>query len=69
MREPLFAAWVITLCPDAELVLPHAPAILAAIRHFRYDRLYLSNFFPAELASYRLAALGALGSRSQSAQG
>jgi len=58
MREPLFAVWGITICPDAQVVLPHAPAILAAIRHFQYDRLYLSNFFPAELAYYRLIALG-----------
>jgi len=58
MREPLFAAWVATLCPDAEVLQRHAPAILAAIRHYRYERLYLSQFFPAELAWYRLKLSG-----------
>lgn len=58
VREPLFAAWVVTLCPDPEIVRRHAPAILAAIRHYRYDGLYLSQFFPAELAYYRLRLSG-----------
>lgn len=59
MREPLFAAWVITLCPDPAVLRRHAPAILEAIRHYRYDRLYTSQFFPAELAYYRLRLSGA----------
>jgi len=58
MREPLFAAWVVTLCPDLEVLRRHAPAILAAIRHYRYDHLYLSQFFPAESAFYRLKLTG-----------
>lgn len=54
VREPLFAAWVVTLCPDRTVLQQHAPAILQAIRHYRYDRLYISQFFPAEAAYYRL---------------
>jgi len=54
VREPLFGAWVVTLCPDADVVRPHVPAILEAIHHYQCDRLYLSQFFPAELAYYRL---------------
>lgn len=54
VREPLFAAWVVTLCPDPAVLQQHAPAILQAIRHYRYDRLYISQFFPAEGAYYRL---------------
>ncbi|MEW6359659.1 MAG: hypothetical protein AB1696_25200 [Planctomycetota bacterium] len=58
VREPLFSAWVVTLCPDPEVVRRHAPAIIEAIRHYRYDRLYISQFFPAELAYYRLKMSG-----------
>lgn len=58
MREPLFAAWAVTLCPEPEVVRQHAPAIMAAIHHYRYDGLYLSQFFPAELAYYRLKLSG-----------
>ncbi|MBU0607963.1 MAG: hypothetical protein KKI08_08740 [Armatimonadetes bacterium] len=54
VREPLFAAWIVTLCPDAELVAAHTPAIMQALRHFQYDRLYLSQFFAGELAYYQL---------------
>lgn len=58
MREPLFAAWTITLCPDPAVLRQFAPKILAAIRHYRYDRLFTSQFFPAELAFYRLQLAG-----------
>ena len=58
MREPLFAAWVITLCPEPAVLQQFAPDILKVIAHFRYDRLYTSQFFPAELAYYRLKMAG-----------
>ena len=58
MREPLFAAWVVTLCPDPAVLRQHAPAILDAITHYRWDRLYLSQFFAAESAWYRLKLRG-----------
>ncbi len=54
MREPIFAAWVITLCPDSAVLERHGPAILEAAVHFHYDRLYFSQFFPVESACYRL---------------
>ncbi|MEI6500748.1 MAG: hypothetical protein WCP21_06945 [Armatimonadota bacterium] len=54
MREPLFAAWVVSLCPEAELVVTHTPAVMAAIRHYQCDRLHMSQFFAAELAYYQL---------------
>ena len=60
MREPLFAAWVITLCPDPAVLRQFAPKICEVIRHFRYDRLYTSQFFAAELAFYRLKLVGLL---------
>ena len=58
MREPIFAAWAVTLCPDGEVLKRHAPAIVEAIRHYRYGRLYLSQFFPVESAYYRLKLSG-----------
>jgi hypothetical protein len=57
VREPLFAAWIVTLCPDKTLVEPHRLPILAAIEHFDYTKLYYSQFFPAEAAAYRLQLL------------
>jgi hypothetical protein len=57
VRESLFSAWIVTLCPERTLVEPHRAAILAAIKHFDYKRLYYSQFFPAESAAYRLQLL------------
>lgn len=54
VREPCFAAWVVTLCPDKAFVAQHREAILGVIRHYRYERLYLSQFFPVESAWWRL---------------
>lgn len=54
VREPCFAAWVVTLCPDDAVVEPHRVAIVEVINHYRFDRLHLSQFFPVESAWYRL---------------
>jgi hypothetical protein len=54
MREPCFAAWVVTLCPDAAFVAQHRDAILKTIAHYRPEKLHLSQFFPLESAWYRL---------------
>lgn len=54
MREPVFAAWVVTLCPDETYVRTQREAILRVLAHYRYDRLHLSQFFPAESAWHRL---------------
>lgn len=54
VREPCFAAWVVTLCPDKAFVEQQRTAILDLIRHYPYERLYLSQFFPVESAWYRL---------------
>lgn len=58
MREPLFAAWVVSLCPDPAVLRRHTPAILEAICRYRCERLYLSQFFVAEAAYYRLRLSG-----------
>ena len=54
LREPCFAAWVVTLCPDRDLVTQHRADIEKVITHFDYQRVYLSQFFPAESAWWRL---------------
>lgn len=54
VREPMFAAWVVSLCPDRAFVEPHTEAIMAALRHFDYRRLYMSQFFAGEAAYYQL---------------
>lgn len=54
LREPCFAAWVITLCPDREFVMQHREAILKVITHYDVRRVYLSQFFPLESAWWRL---------------
>lgn len=53
-REAGFAAWVITLCPDRELVKQHEPETLATIAHFRADKMRFVTFFPLESAWWRL---------------
>ncbi|TDU64562.1 hypothetical protein EI77_04012 [Prosthecobacter fusiformis] len=54
LREPCFAAWVVTLCPDTAFVQTHVPAIERVITHYRFDKVYLSQFFPLESAWWRL---------------
>jgi hypothetical protein len=58
LREPVSAAWIITLCPDAEVVRPHLPEIHRVIGHYDYTRLYYSTFFWVESAWWRLKAAG-----------
>ena len=46
VREPIFAAWVVTLCPDAAVVEPHRDAILATLAHYDYSPPELFPIFP-----------------------
>ncbi len=54
-REAMFAAWVVTLCPDRAVVRRHEPEILATIAHFRANRMRFVSFFPLECAWWRLS--------------
>jgi len=54
VREPAPAAWIVTLCPDPEVVRPHIPAIHRVIARYDYSRLYYSTFFWVEGAWWRL---------------
>jgi hypothetical protein len=58
LREPCFAAWVVTLCPDREYVAKQRAAIEAVITHYDVKRVYLSQFFPIESAWWRMKRLG-----------
>jgi acetyl esterase/lipase len=54
IREPTSAAWIVTLCPDREIVKQHQPEIEAIIARNDYSRLYYSTFFWVESAWWRL---------------
>lgn len=58
VREPLFAAWNLTHCPDRAVLAEHAELILEVLRHYPYDRLYLSQFLMGEAAYYELKLAG-----------
>lgn len=59
VREPVFAAWIVTLAPDATALKRRAPELLRSLSHYRYERLRYSQFFPAESAWWRLRHAGA----------
>ena len=63
VREPCFAAWVVSLCPDKAYVDTQRAAIFEVICHYPYEKLYLSQFFPVESAWWRLKALEAEGGK------
>lgn len=54
VREPTSAAWIISLCPEQDLVESHREAIGALIAAYDYRELYYSTFFWVECAWWRL---------------
>lgn len=56
VREPAFAAWIVSLCPDRGLITRHLGEALSTIGYYRYDGLRYSQFFPVESAAERLRA-------------
>lgn len=54
IREPASAAWIVTLCPDLDVVKQHSTAIEQVISRYDYSRLYYSTFFWVEGAWWRL---------------
>ena len=54
VREPAFAAWIVTLCPDTVVVTRHRQAITDTIAYYRYPALRYSQFFAVESAWWRL---------------
>lgn len=58
VREPLFAAWIISMCPEAEVVERHREAIEAALERVQGERLHLAGFFVGEVAWYQMERAG-----------
>ncbi|WP_421829825.1 hypothetical protein [Larkinella sp.] len=54
VREPLWMAWIVTMAPDRKLVEQHRAEIRGALANVRADKLYYSQFFPAEAVWFRL---------------
>jgi hypothetical protein len=54
VREPAFAAWIVTLAPDPASLHTRAPAVGRVLAHLPYERLLYSQFFPLECAWHRL---------------
>jgi hypothetical protein len=54
VREPAFAAWIVTLCPEKAIVARHRNAVADTIRCYRYAGLRYSQFFAVESAWWRL---------------
>lgn len=58
IREPVSAAWIISLCPDREIVKPRAAAIKRIVAQYDYTTLYYGTFFWVESAWWRLKEAG-----------
>lgn len=54
IREPVSAAWIVALCPDANVVDKYDATIRQVIAHYDYSRLYYCTFFWVECAWWRL---------------
>lgn len=54
VREPVFAAWVVTLAPDKSILKERRAALEKLLAHYRYERLLYSQFFPAENAWWQI---------------
>lgn len=54
VREPAFAAWVVTLAPDKDILRQRRAALEQLVAHYRYERLVYSQFFPVENVWWQL---------------
>jgi hypothetical protein len=59
IREPSAAAWIVSLCPDQEVVKTHLPAIERLLRRYDYTNLYYATFFWVESVWWRVKEIGA----------
>lgn len=66
VREPAFASWIVTLTPDVGALKLRTPDVERVIAHYRYDRLWYSQFFPVECAWWRISAASSGKSQSKS---
>jgi hypothetical protein len=54
VREPTFAAWIVTLAPDQRILQQRAASVEKVIAAYDYEKLIYSQFFPVESAWWRL---------------
>ncbi len=57
VREPTFAAWIVTLAPDSTLLKQRAASVERVIARYDYTKLIYSQFFAVESAWWRLRML------------
>ena len=57
MRDPLFAAWIVALSGNADLLAKSRAEITAALAHYRWDRLHTCLFFMAECVHWQKGAI------------
>lgn len=58
IREPSAAAWIVSLCPDKEVVKTHLPEIERLLRRYDYADLYYATFFWVESVWWRVRDIG-----------
>ena len=58
IREPASAAWIVSLCPDPEVVKPHLAAMEKVMTRYDYADLYYCTYFWVESAWWRLKNAG-----------
>jgi hypothetical protein len=54
VREPAFAAWVVSLAPDKAILQERRAELEKLVAHYRYERLLYSQFFPLENVWWKL---------------
>ena len=54
VREPAFAAWIVSFAPDQSVLKERRAALEALLAHYRYDQLVYSQFFPLENVWWKL---------------
>ncbi len=59
MRDPLFAAWIVALSGNAELLAKADMDIRGALKYYQWERLHTCLFFMAECVYWQLQAPGA----------
>jgi hypothetical protein len=54
VREPAFAAWVVSMAPDKTILKERRAMLEKLVAHYRYERMVYSQFFPLENVWWQL---------------
>ena len=54
VREPIFAAWAISLAPDKKVLQSRKNDLMAVFNTYKFNKLYFVYFFPLEAVWWRL---------------